>query len=155
MAAINGKDIMIFFKFPGAQTPVALAMATNHVLNLTTETEETSSKDSGIWGDQEVTKLRWSVTSDNFVEGIEADDAFGKLFAAWKAGEKVDVVLAIPTNITNGSVPEGGWLPPSTGGGYKGKATIDSLTLNAPNGQKSNFSASLTGAGELEALPTE
>lgn len=151
MKAINGKDIMLFFKL-GGTTPVALAMATNHTLKLTSETQETSNKDTGVWGDQEVTKLRWSATSDNFVEGIDTDDAYGKLVAAWLSKQKIDVVLAIPTNITDGEVPTGGWLPPSAGGGYSGKATIDDITLNAPNGQNASFSVSLTGAGQLTPI---
>lgn len=151
MPAINGKDIMLFFKLNG--TIKSIAMSTSHTLNLTSDEEEVSSKDSGIWGDQEVTKLRWAATSDNFVDGIDTDDAYGLLFEAWRTRQKIDVVLSIPTNITDGAVPEGGWLPPSVGGGYKGKATIASLNMTAPNGQKATYQLSLTGAGELAPLP--
>lgn len=150
MPAINGKDIMLFLDTD--EDLEALAMATSHTLNLTSEDEETSSKDSGTWGDQEVVKLRWSATSDNFVTGIEATDPYGKLVKAWMEKKKLNVVLSIPTNITEGEVPAGGWLPPTTGGGYKGKATIESLNLTATNGQKSTYQLSLKGAGELKPL---
>ena len=68
MAAIAGKDIMIFFKFDG--TARALALASNHTLDLQSDTTETSSKDSGIWADSEVSKLRWTASSENFIEGL-------------------------------------------------------------------------------------
>ena len=88
MAAIAGKDIMIFVD--GS----AIAMATNHTLTLNTETSETSSKDTGLWGDERVTRLRWEASSDSFVDGIGSTSSFATLFDLWKAGEAVDISLA-------------------------------------------------------------
>lgn len=149
MAAIAGKDIMIFFKFEG--TARALALATSHTLDLQADTTETSSKDSGIWADAEVSKLRWTASSENFIEGLEGD--YAALVDAWKTKKVVDIVTAVPSNITENPVPEGGWLPPSTGGGYTGKAVITGITLNAPETGNATMSISLMGKGELKALP--
>lgn len=148
---VNGKDIMLFFNF--GERLEALASSTSHTLNLTSEDEETSSKDTGIWGDQEVVKLRWTASSENMVTGIGTTDAYGKLVEAWRTRQKLTVALTIPDNISDGPVPEGGWTPPAAGG-YQGKATIESLNLTAQNGTKATFSASLKGAGELKPLAT-
>lgn len=149
MAAIAGKDIMIFFNFE--TNARALALATNHTLDLQADTTETSSKDSGIWADAEVSKLRWTASSENFIEGLEGD--YAALVEAWRTKKVLDVVTAVPTNISENPVPEGGWLPPSTGGGYTGKAVITGITLNAPETGNATMSISLMGKGELKALP--
>ena len=151
MAAIAGKDIMIFFKFDG--TARALALASNHTLDLQADTTETSSKDSGSWADSEVSKLRWTASSENFIEGLEGD--YAALVEAWRTKAVVDIVTAVPTNISESPVPEGGWLPPTTGGGYTGKALISSVTLNAPSEGNATMSISLTGKGELKPLTVE
>ena len=148
MAAIAGKDIMIFFKFDG--TARALALASNHTLDLQSDTTETSSKDSGIWADSEVSKLRWTASSENFIEGLDGD--YAALVEAWRTKQVVDVVLAVPTNISESPVPEGGWLPPSTGGGYTGKAAITGVTLGAPSEGNASMTISLMGKGELKPL---
>ncbi len=148
MAAIAGKDIMIFFKFNG--TARALALASNHTLDLQAEVTDTSSKDSGRWSDGEVTKLRWSASSNNFMEGLEGDSK--AVVDAWMAGQEVDIVLAIPTNIEEDTVPEAGWLPPSTGGGYMGKALLTGVVVDAPAEGNASMNISLTGKGPLKPL---
>lgn len=144
---ISGKDIMLFFDL-GNTTLETVAYATNHTLDLQTETQGTSNKDSGMWDSARVTKLLWNATSEHFVGGIGIADPHGKLVAAWMAAEPIDVYLAIPSNATNGEMPVGGWLPPTTGG-YKGKAIITGVTLNAADGQNSTMSISLKGEGAL------
>lgn len=144
---INGKDIMLFFDLGGAELET-VAYATNHALDLQSETQGTSNKDSGLWDDSEVTKLSWNATSEHFVGGIGVEDPYGKLVAAWMAAEPIDVYLAIPSNITNGEMPVGGWTAP-TAGGYKGKAIITGVALNAADGQNATMSISLKGKGKL------
>ncbi len=146
--AISGKDIMLFFKVDGAVR--ALALATNHTLNLTMDTNETSSKDSGKWADHEGVKWRWDASSENFIEGLSGDYAL--LVEAWRAGEAIDVTLAVPTNIDEGEVPADGWLPPSESGGYTGKALITNVNLVAQNDQNATMSITLLGKGSLDAL---
>lgn len=145
MAAISGKDIMIFVNGE------AIALATNHTLNLNSDTNETSSKDSGLWGDEKVTRLRWDASSDSFVDGIGAADSFGVLFGLWKAGEKVSISLAIPSNLdagVEGGAPAAGWTEPTTGQ-YEGEALIASVSLNTPHDSDATMSVSLKGVGPL------
>lgn len=148
MAAIAGKDIMIFVE--GA----AIAMATNHTLNLNAETSEISSKDSGLWGDEKVTRLRWDASSDSFVDGLGLTGSFATLFNLWKAGEPVTVSLAVPSNLAaavDGEVPAGGWAEPSTGQ-YEGQALITSVSLNTPHDGDATMSVSMRGIKGLAVV---
>ena len=145
MAAIAGKDIMIFVD--GS----AIAMATNHTLTLNTETSETSSKDTGLWGDEKVTRLRWEASSDSFVDGIGSTSSFATLFDLWKAGEAVDISLAVPSNLASavdGEVPTAGWTEP-TSGQYEGQALITSVSLNTPHDGDATMSVSMRGVKGL------
>ena len=90
--AVKGKDLMVFV---GGK---ATALATNHTLTLTADTSETSSKDSGIWGDAEITKINWEATTEA-ITSYDADaESFEAMFSKMILCEPVDVVLGIPAN---------------------------------------------------------
>lgn len=132
----------------------AIAMATNHTLNLNAETSETSSKDSGLWGDEKVTRLRWDATSDSFVDGLGLTGSFATLFDLWKTGEPVTVSLAVPSNLAaavDGEVPAAGWTEPSTGQ-YEGQALITSVSLNTPHDGDATMSVSMRGIKALAVV---
>lgn len=57
----------------------------------------------------------------------------------------IDAVFAPKSEATT-DVPEGGW---TSSGGYKGKAVITSLSLNAPNGDYATYTAQFQGVGAL------
>ena len=50
-------------------------------------------------------------------------------------------------------VPEGGWLPATTGT-YSGNVIITALEANAPNGDNATFTASFEGVGALTKAAT-
>lgn len=148
MAVIKGSDIMLFTK-EGADLK-ATAYATNHTLDLQGDELETTSKDSGKWKESQVTKLGWSATSENLVGGLGAADAFTTLFDKWVARTAIDVHLTLASNADSDvGVPAGGWTPDATGG-YKGKAYITNLSMNASDGQNATMTISLKGSGKLE-----
>ena len=63
---LRGNDLMIFKDTTGAGTAYkALAFSTSCQLSLTGNTLETSSKDGGKWTSKAVSKLSWSLTTDN------------------------------------------------------------------------------------------
>lgn len=147
MATINGSDLMLFTAEGG--TLSAIAHATSHTLTLDGEELETSSKDTGKWKDHDVTKLSWSATSENLVGGFDTSDAFSTLVKKWIAREKIDVHMTLASNPdAEGGLPVGGWLPDTTKG-WKGKATIQNITLNGQDGQKATMTINLTGSGAL------
>lgn len=148
MTIIKGSDIHLFAKINGELE--AIAHATNHTFSIEADKNETSSKDTGKWKDHEVTKLGWSATSENLIGGLSSGSALATLIDKQISKEPIDVHLTLASNADNDAgVPEEGWTPDATVG-WKGKATIDRVEMNAPDGQNSTMSITLTGKGELK-----
>ena len=102
----------------------------NCSLSMSTETGDTTTKDSGLWAESEVTGLSWSVSCDGLI--TVADGAINLLEEAWKNAEKVTIQYG-------------------TSDAYKeGQAIIESLEQNDAMKEKSTYSVSFTGVGELE-----
>ena len=145
MGKIKGGDLMLFVDGK------TIAYATNHTLNINGETQDTSNKDEGggDWGSQEVSILNWDASSDNLYSEDGEGNNFEDLFDLMVAKTPVDAIFARKAeNATE--APTGGWT--SKPKGYKGKVIISSLTLNAQNGEWSNFTANFQGVGALEKL---
>ena len=144
---LNGKDFMIFI---GGK---ATALATSHKLTLTAETGDAASKDDGMWDEGIVTKMSWEASTEALVSADEGVESFDTLYDAFIAGEAVDIVSAIPANLTNDGVPSDGWKSPATKTGqiyYKGKALITSLDRTDAKGSNSSMTVQLKGQGKLE-----
>ena len=101
----------------------------NCSLTMESETGDTTTKDSGMWAETEVTGLSWSVECDGLI--AVDDEAVTALEAAWKAGEKVTIKYG-------------------TAEKYKtGQAIIESLEQNDSMKEKSTYTVSFIGVGEL------
>ena len=107
----------------------------NCSLTMESETGDTTTKDSGMWAETEVTGLSWSVSCDGL---ITVDDAaVAALETAWKAGEKVTIKYG-------------------TANKYKtGQAIIESLEQNDNMKEKSTYSVSFIGVGPIEEIETD
>lgn len=142
MKSIKGKDLMIFKKT--GETYASLAAATSHTLSISTALMESSSKDSGKWGDSEAGRMEWEMGTENLYTVAD----FDTLFAAMVAGEKLNVAFEVASNANSDSgVPTGGWtIGP---GGYEGQVLITALNANAPNGENATYSATFKGCGPL------
>lgn len=148
---INGSDLMLFLKDSTDSSATSIAFATSHSLSLSTETVETTSKDSGgKWVAKAARKLSWTVNTENLYslegEGKTAAD----LFDYWKNGTELDAIFGLESGYASkaDTVPTGGWTPLTTGQ-YKGKVIITSLEVNAPNGDNATFSATFEGVGAI------
>lgn len=142
---INGGDLMLFI---GGKS---IAFATSHKLSISVETVETTSKDSGgKWVTKAARKISWNCSTENLYsndgEGLNFSDLFDKLVAR----EPIEAVFCLEQDYATKAdeVPEGGWLP-STTGTYTGQVIITSLEANAPNGDNATFTASFEGVGAL------
>lgn len=145
---LKGKNLMLFV------SEKALALATSCSLDLTANTEDAASKDSGGWDDPEITGWAWTASSDNMCAADEADSvdlAYEALVALWLAGEPVDVKFGVAANASDVDVPAPGWTVPTKG--YSGKAIIDSVKITAANKQNATISVTLKGKGALEKFP--
>lgn len=144
---LNGKDFMIFI---GGK---ATALATSHKLTLTAETGDAASKDDGMWDESIVTKMGWEASTEALVSADKSIESFDSLYDTFIAGEPVDIILGVPTNLTNDGIPEDGWASPATKAQqiyYKGKALITSLDRTDAKGSNSTMTAQFKGQGKLE-----
>ena len=141
---VKGDELMLF-----DAEGKALAYATSHVLTLTGNTTDISSKDHGFWGASEVGSITWELTTEN----LYTDDDYDKLFDIMIAGEPVTVAFAKAGNYdVNGLTSCGGsvsaWTPDQSN--YRsGLAVITSLVANANTGENATYSATFTGSGAL------
>ena len=98
-------------------------------LNRESSTTDVTTKESGMWSEEEITGLSWSVDLSGFV--TVDYEKFDKLQTAWREAELVDVKYGKP-------------------GRYEeGKAIITSLSTNSAAKDKSTYSVSLKGYGKL------
>lgn len=142
---INGGDLMLFIDGK------SIAFATSHKLSINVETVETTSKDSGgKWVSKAARKISWNCNTENLYsndgEGVNFDQLFDKLVAR----QEITAVFCLEKDYASkaDNVPEGGWLP-STTGTYTGKVIITALEANAPNGDNATFTATFEGVGAL------
>lgn len=150
---INGSDLMLFIGTISGETTTykSIAFATSHKLSMSTETVETSSKDSGgKWVSKAARKLSWNMSTDNLYSLDGEGSSFDELFTMWTERKEIEVVFSLEKDyITKtDNVPADGWTPATTGQ-YKGQVIITSLELNAPNGDNATFTASFEGVGAL------
>lgn len=133
----------------------AVALSTSHSLTCSAETSDTSSKDSGVWTDNEITSMSWEASSESLLGAKQADAvdiSYEELMDAYLAASPVEVVLGIPKNASPNEVPDGGWEDPSKNAGqvyYKGTANITQLQITAANKENGTMSVSLQGKGQL------
>lgn len=153
MSVIKGGDLMLFVTVDGAKK--SIGFATNHTLNISAETKETSSKDSGgKWQSSEVGILSWSCSSENLYSNDQEGVGYEELVELMIARKPITGVFAIEGNSTNlaegklDAVPENGWTPKATDG-FTGDMIITNIDLNAPNGDNATFKVDFTGVGAL------
>ena len=147
MSKVKGEKLMLF-----DADGKSLGFATSHTLTLNAETVDTSSKDSGEFGEQEVTRISWEISTDGFY----STDTYNTLFDKMLAKDPIQCYFGIKSETGIGSVEESGtgtdgnktWTKP-TAGAYKGKAIVSNLSLTANNGEYATYSMTLTGVGSI------
>lgn len=155
MGIIAGKKLMLLVK-DGSGNYKSVAYATNHTFSTSASTVDVSHKDladvaGGRWDDQDLDVFSWTITTENLYAADGEGHTFSDLFNLYAAGTVLDVKFGLVEDSATG-VPTGGWVPEggSEAGEYlSGKAILTSLDLNAPNGEKASFSATLTGKGPI------
>lgn len=145
---IKGQNLMCFV---GGKS---IAFATSHTLEISGETVDVSTKDNGggEWATSEMGLLSWTVSSENFIGDPRKGLGYDELFDMMINKEPIDLVFGYKSTLSAAGdayeVPESGWTAKPSDG-YKGKAFITSLSLNAPNGENSTMSVSFTGTSAL------
>lgn len=130
----------------------SLAYATSHVLTISADTADTSTKDHGVWGSSEVNKLSWELQSSNLYVVEDYDSLYDKMIAR----QPVKVYFGLkkendPTKtVADGDYPN--WTVAS--GAYAGDALITSITANANTGENATYSITYKGVGKLVKVTT-
>lgn len=155
MAKIEKGDDLMLFDAAGK----SMAFATSHVLTITGETTDVTSKDHGIWQGNEVSKFNWEITSENLYTMDLYDDLFDKMMSR----EPMTVYFGKKKeNDPDKSVADGdypNWTVDAGANKYvrTGKVLITSLVANANTGENATCSVTLTGTGKISkanAIPT-
>lgn len=143
---LKGDELMLFKGTPA----VALAYAQNHTFNISGSEVDVSTKDHGFWGSTTIGNLSWEATTQN----LYVEDNYDELYDAMVSKTPIDIVFAKASNYDeNGLASEGGTVQSWTQGtGYKGKAVITSLEVNANTGENATYSATFKGAGALSKV---
>lgn len=142
---IKGDDLMLF-----DENGKSIAFATNHTLSISADAVDTSSKDHGVWGANEVNKITWEITSEN----LYTESAYDELVEKMLAREAITVYFGTKTqNDPDKTVADGDYDAWTGAKGYTGQVLITSLTANANTGENATYSATFTGTGKLKKIP--
>lgn len=146
---IKGDDLMLF-----NEQGKSLAFATNHTLSISADAVDTSSKDHGVWGANEVNKITWEITSEN----LYTEDSYDELLEKMLQRKAITVYFGTKAqNDPDKTVADGDYDAWTGAKGYTGKVLITSLTANANSGENATYSATFTGTGKLSkvtSIPT-
>lgn len=139
---IKGRDLMLF-----DDKGKSFAWATNHTLTITADSAEITSKDHGIYGASEITKITWEITSENLYTDTDFATMFDKVITA----TPITIRFGIKAETDNTkTVADGDYSNWSCGTlYYEGSAVITNLQANANNGDNASYSVTFTGSGKL------
>ena len=137
----KGKNIMMFLD------TTAIAMATNHTLNINPQIDETATKDDALGPAGDIDIVDWDVSCDSIV-GDNADVSneltFAELISAQIAGTPIACVMD--------AVPAAGWSAGNVAAQYpkrSGNALISEISIEAPSDGFATMNVSLQGCGVL------
>ena len=166
---IKGGDMMLFIKEANG-TVKSIAFATSHTLTVSTDTQQTSTKDDGgKFQSSDYGILSWSASSENLCSYDGAGYNYQDLINLMLSQTKVTATFSIEGN-SGTSYPyankkdsvdettDDTWTPANTGSigstsnkslGYTGTVLITNVEVNAPNGENATFTVQLQGDGPL------
>ena len=166
---IKGGDLMLFLKEANG-TVKSIAFATSHTLTVSTDTQQTSTKDDGgKFQSSDYGIISWNLSSENLASYDGAGYNYQDLIDLMLSQTKVTATFTIegssgssyPYSSKLNSVDDATgdvWAPGITGNigsttgkslGYTGTVLITSVEVNAPNGENATFTVQLQGDGPL------
>lgn len=147
----RGDDIMLF-----DDKGKSLAFGKSHTLSVGIESQEISSKDSGVFTSKKATKVNWSISAEHmYTEG-----AYDKLFDAMLTLEPITVYFgkkkseAADKTVADGDLDA--WKPntPTQSTLRTGQVIITKLDLQAQSGDNATFSVEFEGVGKISKAKT-
>ena len=146
----KGKNIMLF-----AATK-AIALSTNHVLNVNPKLDETVTKDDAEGPVGDIDYVDWDCSTDSIVgaSGATNEHTYADLIASQIAGDTIAVVMdAVTAATADKAVPAAGWSGANSASVYtpkrSGNAMISEITIDAPADGFATMNVALVGVGVL------
>ena len=124
----NGTDMLL-----SVGTDV-LGASSSCSIEFTTETRDTSNKDTGDWASSEYGSKSWSMSSENFAD-FGGTFGYNEIFDLMDNKTKVTVKCVLTEGANTFTL--------------SGLAIITSLPLSAPKGDNMSYSVSFQGTGAL------
>lgn len=141
MSVIRGKDVWLYFKDSDGFLK-ALSCSTECALITDTDTEETATRNTGVWKTYRGMRNGWRVTSSGLVSFDEETDGGVKLMTVTALREKYQFVFAecfIQFTATDGNKTET----------YSGYIIVTNIDTNAANSDNYKYSMQAIGNGKL------
>lgn len=141
---INGNSLMLFIK--ENENYSAIAYAKSHELEISSDTEEVHSRLHDEWTDFILTSGSWSITC----ECLYTEDS-SKMFDLFKNRHQIVCMFGLASNYDeNGIVDtENSW---AIANGYRGKAYITSLDINAETSEAATMNITLEGTSPIRKV---
>lgn len=130
---VNATDIQIYLAPSEGGTMSKIVHIVEGSLSLESSTRPVVTQNSGIWEEDVVTKMRWTITGmshHTYAPGY----SFATLFTLWKSAASLPVKYK---------------LKDSGGEVYTGMVKIVSLRTGGNTGQNASLSYTLKGQGEI------
>lgn len=146
----DGGDIMLFV--PNGSSYTSIAHGTSHSLSLSADTESINTKDAGIYGMNEVSKINWEITANH----MYTDEGYDTFFSYMTNKTKINVLFGTKATSSYADVnitEDGAWTPKASYV-YGGQAVISNLDWQADAGSKSTVSVTLQGQGAIAKVST-
>lgn len=141
---INGNSLMLFIKDNNNYT--AIAYAKSHELSIDSDTTEVHSRLHDEWTDFILTSCSWSITC----ESLYTEDS-DKMFDLFKNRHSIVCMFGLARNYTEDGI-DGTNYSWAIANGYRGKAYITSLEINAETSEMSTMNITLEGTSPIRKV---
>lgn len=134
----------------------AIALATNHVININPQVIEERTKDDAVGPVGDLDYCDWDAQADSVLganESVTAEETYETLIAAQLAGTEVTVKSdAVSAAAADKAVPAAGWAPGSVASRYPtttGVGLISEVGINAPESGNATLSVKIIATEPL------
>lgn len=138
---IKGRNLMLF-----DENGKSFAFATKHQLSISVDTEEVSSRESGIVNDLIMTKYSWEITSENLFTTKDYKNLFNLMLNGTKITVRFGLKEDTSKTVADNEIDT--WTLDVTNF-YEGQVLITSLSVNSNNGENATYSVTFSGSGQL------
>lgn len=143
---LKGRNLIVFWRNSNTEDFTTLAYATQCELEVSADTVEVASPDTGAWKTYKKKRKGWEVTEAKLMSKLSEADLIAKV----ESNSTVEVMVASVSDVRQGR--EAGDYAPDLRFGKVGTAIVTRCTITGNNGDFVNVSMQLLGSGELRDI---